>query len=295
MWSGTYLPFGQEWNPQPTTNHYKFTGKERDSESGLDNFGARYDSSQYGRFMTHDPGEFSGFEHKDDPQSWNGYAYARNNPLLYTDPDGDSYQVCVPDDQDQSKQKCTTVSDEQFSNIQRDPGSGISLRNGDIYATDANGTQSRVGSYVQTDVDLPPGVADMLHQAGVTSQAGLNLSMAVTAPNYLLMGGANLLLSGSSTTLGNLTVLSNQAAGRIIGWGVGQTAVAVEATRRLAETLTPADVEAMAAKGLNLSTVQNLINQYGSALAEGGAKLSNTQLQPRYELMKKIMELWPNK
>ncbi len=34
----------------------KFTGKERDSESGLDNFGARYDSSQYGRFMTPDPG-----------------------------------------------------------------------------------------------------------------------------------------------------------------------------------------------------------------------------------------------
>jgi RHS repeat-associated protein len=36
----------------PLTN--KFTGKERDSESGLDNFGARYDSSQYGRFMSPD-------------------------------------------------------------------------------------------------------------------------------------------------------------------------------------------------------------------------------------------------
>jgi hypothetical protein len=31
-------------------NHYKFTGKERDSESGLDNFGARYDASSMGRF-----------------------------------------------------------------------------------------------------------------------------------------------------------------------------------------------------------------------------------------------------
>jgi RHS repeat-associated protein len=30
--------------------HYKFTGKERDAESGLDNFGARYDSSSLGRF-----------------------------------------------------------------------------------------------------------------------------------------------------------------------------------------------------------------------------------------------------
>jgi RHS repeat-associated protein len=33
---------------------YKFTGKERDSESGLDNFGARYNASAMGRFMTPD-------------------------------------------------------------------------------------------------------------------------------------------------------------------------------------------------------------------------------------------------
>ena len=33
---------------------YKFTGKERDSESGLDNFGARYFVSSLGRFMSPD-------------------------------------------------------------------------------------------------------------------------------------------------------------------------------------------------------------------------------------------------
>jgi len=31
------------------------------------------------------PAQWSGFAHKDDPQAWNGYAYARNNPLVYTD------------------------------------------------------------------------------------------------------------------------------------------------------------------------------------------------------------------
>jgi len=35
--------------------HYKFTGNERDSESNLDNFGKRYDSSSLGRFMSPDP------------------------------------------------------------------------------------------------------------------------------------------------------------------------------------------------------------------------------------------------
>ena len=34
---------------------HKFTGKERDGESGLDNFGARYLTSSIGRFMSPDP------------------------------------------------------------------------------------------------------------------------------------------------------------------------------------------------------------------------------------------------
>jgi uncharacterized protein RhaS with RHS repeats len=32
VWQGAYLPFGQEWNPQPTVNHYKCTAKERAPE-----------------------------------------------------------------------------------------------------------------------------------------------------------------------------------------------------------------------------------------------------------------------
>ena len=37
--------------------------------------------------------------------------------------------------------------------------------------------------------------------------------------------------------------------------------------------------------------VQQLADKYDAALAEGGAKLANTQLQPRLELMRKILEL----
>ncbi len=63
-----------------------FTGKERDSESGLDNFGARYDSSSMGRFMSPDPENAGASE--DDSQSWNAYAHVMNNPLNSIDPDG---------------------------------------------------------------------------------------------------------------------------------------------------------------------------------------------------------------
>jgi RHS repeat-associated protein len=89
-----YYPFGGEravTDTLPDQNH-KLTGKERDMESGLDYFGARYYSSTSGRFLSPDPENAGASE--DDPQSWNAYAYARNNPLLYTDPDGLKYRLC---------------------------------------------------------------------------------------------------------------------------------------------------------------------------------------------------------
>lgn len=63
-----------------------FTAKERDSETGLDYFGARYYGSNMGRFTSPDPLLNSG--HPADPQSWNRYAYTRNNPLKFIDPTG---------------------------------------------------------------------------------------------------------------------------------------------------------------------------------------------------------------
>jgi RHS repeat-associated protein len=62
------------------------TGKERDAETGLDYFGARYFSSPQGRFTSADPLLNSG--RPDNPQSWNRYAYTLNNPLRYNDPTG---------------------------------------------------------------------------------------------------------------------------------------------------------------------------------------------------------------
>jgi RHS repeat-associated protein len=64
----------------------KFTGKERDAETGLDYFGARYFSGAQGRFTSADEPLADQDEH--DPQSWNLYSYVRNNPLRYADPTG---------------------------------------------------------------------------------------------------------------------------------------------------------------------------------------------------------------
>ena len=68
-------------------NARKFTGKERDAETGLDYFGARYVGSAQGRFTTPDPVMLSN-QRMFDPQQWNMYSYSRNNPLSMIDPDG---------------------------------------------------------------------------------------------------------------------------------------------------------------------------------------------------------------
>jgi len=71
----------------------RYTGKERDTESGNDYFGARYYASSMGRFLSPDPTLRSG--HPADPQTWNRYVYGGNNPLKFIDPDGKEKQLVV--------------------------------------------------------------------------------------------------------------------------------------------------------------------------------------------------------
>jgi RHS repeat-associated protein len=80
-----YLPGMATWGDQYDTIH--FTGKERDTESGLDNFGARYYNSNMGRFLSPDPSGLA-YAHLFNPQSFNLYGYVQNNPLTNTDPTG---------------------------------------------------------------------------------------------------------------------------------------------------------------------------------------------------------------
>ena len=65
---------------------HRFTGQERDEESDLDYFGARYFGASLGRFTSPDPLLSSG--HVAHPQSWNRYSYGFNNPLVFKDPTG---------------------------------------------------------------------------------------------------------------------------------------------------------------------------------------------------------------
>src|SRR5207245_527634 len=95
-----YLPFGEELfagtGGRTTAQGYsgsdnvrqKFTQKERDNETGLDFFEARYYASMQGRFTSGDPVTMT-VDRLYDPQQINLYAYCRNNPLTFMDPTGE--------------------------------------------------------------------------------------------------------------------------------------------------------------------------------------------------------------
>jgi RHS repeat-associated protein len=93
-----YYPYGGEVasSLENIAQNYKFNGKERDAESCsagacLDNFGARFDASSLGRWMTPDwavkPTAVP-YAHYGNPQSLNLYSYVQNNPTTLGDPDG---------------------------------------------------------------------------------------------------------------------------------------------------------------------------------------------------------------
>ena len=95
------LPFGDNLTPQGSgldATEQHFTGKERDTESGNDYFGARYYASSMGRMTSPDPSQLY-YADPNNPQSFNLYAYVQNNPLVNVDPNG---LDCVYFNDDQS-------------------------------------------------------------------------------------------------------------------------------------------------------------------------------------------------
>jgi RHS repeat-associated protein len=183
-----YLPFGEEiqgntagrtaaWGTVDLVK-LKFTGKERDSESGLDNFGARYLGSSLGRFMSPDPlgGRLV------DPQTLNRYAYVRNNPLSLTDPTG-LYVVNCTAGSAKDQKNCNKGADRFEKQRQKD------LKSKDVKVRDAakawgnRGEDNHVNvtfksqQQVDADANTQPGYkTDAIVTPGTTSDHQPNIN-----------------------------------------------------------------------------------------------------------------------
>lgn len=210
---------------QVCASAYKFTGKERDSESGNDYFGARYYASSMGRFMSPDPSGLY-FADPTNPQSLNHYAYVQNNPLVNVDPNG---LDCIYT----SNLTSTSVSVETVrGDCRSDTDNGVFVdgtvntdsykaqvgSDGDVhlgfgYSSDSDGSSGN-GGYTLTanagSTDIGPAVQDMFSMSqdarisalatGVTADSQHSFGCIAGAYGF---GGASAASGGAGTSLFN--------------------------------------------------------------------------------------------
>jgi RHS repeat-associated protein len=207
-----YLPFGEEiasgtagrsgpcfapYSSSPDIVSQKFTGKERDAETGLDYFGARYFSGAQGRFTSPDwsarpqPIPYADLS---DPQSLNPYAYVRNNPLRRVDPDGhsDVASMC------QGKENCSVAVTQAvnlyaydkkakaytvYSTLSVTTNFSATSASGKISAVAASSTVANVSGHTFTDAQLATMGTNVaaIQQGGVTRGFGENTTQLLTS------------------------------------------------------------------------------------------------------------------
>jgi RHS repeat-associated protein len=239
-----YLPYGEEigagvgsrtapmgYGGADSTKQ-KFTSKERDIESGLDYFLARYYSSAQGRFTSVDP--LLSSAKRTLPQSWNRYTYTYNNPLRFVDPNGEDVKVLgeealkrirqtLPEkirDQvildknsliDKKSLNKIKSDDQNFKDLKTMVNSSKVVEFG--IATEVKG----IGQFEYKTVEaMRKETAEALAQSGLTSEQLAEALKEIKIPTSFL----GYTLSPDQTDTGNMRVL--------IANGMGETSMAPE-------------------------------------------------------------------
>lgn len=164
------------------------TGKERDSESGNDYFGARYYSSAMGRFMSPDWSakiEPVPYAKLTDPQSLNLYAYMRNNPLRGTDPDGHDMNV-------------------------QNPCNGVKNCASSVTTTSMTATANKDGSTTVTTQQSV--VANIANSDGTTTRVSTTATTSVTTQSQQNGGGTTATQSQSAALVENFNKQGGSSA-----------------------------------------------------------------------------------
>jgi hypothetical protein len=172
--------------------------------------------------MSPDPDNVSGLMNQDDPQSWNGYAYARNNPLRYTDPDGQNVLVCIT-----GQDKCHDYTDDQYKRLlaEQNGKQGINLPDqalphGDITCGGVKcGTANYFEPGMESDDAVNFGIGGLFKtafDAGIGLLEGLFGSGARTVTGEVVSGaaesGASRGAYGTASRIKNLNGLSREEA-----------------------------------------------------------------------------------
>jgi RHS repeat-associated protein len=217
----------------------RYTGKERDQESGLDYFGARYYASSMGRFMSPDwaaQEEPVPYAVLGDPQSLNLYSYVRNNPLSHADPDGHDCPTCQKIMNWLSSSHSSSASASGAAGQSTASSGGLTVTagaaTGSAKASASYGTNNSLSAKVTgsvasvtakeggnstTQVDALTANAGAHAGVGTDPKTGIGASAGAGAGAYVLSGSQT-----ESVTIGSVTI-TGSATGNV---GVGANASA---------------------------------------------------------------------
>lgn len=196
-----YYPYGDvrvnQSSATPAVDvHYKYTGKELDASSNLYFYEFRYYHAVFGRFVSPD----SIVPNLTDPQDLNRYAYARNNPMQYTDPSG-HFPILV--------------------------AIGIGIAVGAISAgiqSDWDLEATLIGGFIGgASAGVGTGVASSVYNATLSALGGTWASVAGGVVGGAVAGGTSAVLANAAGYRVNigLAIASGAAAGGIAGGGYG--------------------------------------------------------------------------
>jgi RHS repeat-associated protein len=187
------LPFGDGETCGTTPTEHLFTGKERDSESGNDYFGARYYASTMGRFLSPDWSakiEPVPYAKLADPQSLNLYSYVRNNPLSNVDIDGHD---CSGKDMSPCVRNTQISQTVNFYNSKGDVVSSVNVttnltvtsdaQTGAVTSVSASATATNVSGakFSASQLSTIGSTVGAIQQAGASMALGSNPQQLMTA------------------------------------------------------------------------------------------------------------------
>ncbi len=188
----TYLPFGEEiGGVLESPSSHRFTGHERDLDTGLDYMLARYYSVSFRRFITIDPSVES--IEPENPQTWNRYPYVLNNPLSLIDPDGLETKELTSEDIEKAAKEALADSEEGANPVDVANEALNSL--GDFSASGAD----IAAGLEAAGVEIPDAAADALNSVDSVKIEGGELTVEMQGSFQLELKGPNVDVSSKVT------------------------------------------------------------------------------------------------